>query len=385
MDGENAVAGAWEVAVVTADTAMNACPMRDTEGTVEVPSVCAYQSVLLGVPQGIVLLRMTGPDILLINPNARSYLRDMGVVETTDAIRARFLGGDRTGAPIVELGEVRSITRVYRFANYFLDRSHLLFIEDVTDRKRYESIAANADMANNTALLVSSLRHELGNPVNSLKMALSVLGENMEEFDEERRHRYVERCLQQVRALEELLGHLRSFHAMDVFTPQIERLDTFFNEHCEFLRGVVKGCGVELRVVPCITPVTVLAHRRALQQALSNITTNAIEAMEGQPDACLELEVVEDAGYVFIEVSDNGPGIDSNSRREVFTPLFSTKEHGTGLGLAIVRNLMTGMKGDVELESELGLGTTVRLVLQRAEPVQTEQRSAALPRVLAPL
>jgi len=94
---------------------------------------------------------------------------------------------------------------------------------------------------------------------------------------------------------------------------------------------------------------------------------------------------VEDAGYVFIEVSDNGPGIDSNSRREVFTPLFSTKEHGTGLGLAIVRNLMTGMKGDVELESELGLGTTVRLVLQRAEPVQTEQRSAALPRVLAPL
>jgi signal transduction histidine kinase len=285
----------------------------------------------------------------------------------------------------LEQGEVRSATRVYHFANYFLDRGHLLFIEDVTDRKRYESIAAHADMANNTALLVSSLRHELGNPVNSLKMALSVLGENMEEFDEQRRHRYVDRCLQQVRALEELLGHLRSFHAMGVFTPQLERLDIFFQEHCEFLRGVVKGCGVELRVVPCDTPVTVLAHRRALQQALSNITTNAIEAMEGRPDACLELEVAQDAGYVFIEVRDNGPGIDSNSLRDVFTPLFSTKEHGTGLGLAIVRNLMMGMKGDVELESELGRGTTVRLVLQRAEPAQAEQRNMVCPRVLAPL
>lgn len=372
--------------MVAADAAMRACPMLETGETAEVPSVCAYQSVLLGVPQGIVLLRMTGPDILLINANARSYLRDMGVVESTDAIRARFLGGGpgpRT--PVLEQGEVRSITRVYRFANYFLDRSHLLFIEDVTDRKRYESIAAHADMANNTALLVSSLRHELGNPVNSLKMALSVLGENMEEFDEQRRHRYVDRCLQQVRALEELLGHLRSFHAMGVFTPQLERLDIFFQEHCEFLRGVVKGCGVELRVVPCDTPVTVLAHRRALQQALSNITTNAIEAMEGRPDACLELEVAQDAGYVFIEVRDNGPGIDSNSLRDVFTPLFSTKEHGTGLGLAIVRNLMMGMKGDVELESELGRGTTVRLVLQRAEPAQAEQRNMVCPRVLAPL
>ena len=357
--------------------------MQQGEETRAEPSfVCPYQSVLVGTPQGIVLLRISGPEVLLINASARAYLRDLGVIETAEAIRARFLRGAGPRGPVIEEGELASARRVYRFSNYFFDGSHLLFMEDVTDRKRYESIAANADMANNTAILLSSLRHELGNPVNSLKMALSVLSENYDDFDEERRRRYVERSLQQVKALEDLLGHLRSFHALDALTPELTQLDVFFNENCAFLAEVAVARKAELWAVPCRTPLPVMAHGRALQQALSNVTTNAFEAMEGMPDARLEMQVVPDSGYVAIEVRDNGPGIEPDIMREVFTPLFTTKDHGTGLGLAIVRNLMLGMQGDVEVESQEGEGTTVRLILRRADSMRLSLEDVA-PRMLA--
>lgn len=328
---------------------------------------CPCRSIVLGAPQGIVLTRFRGEEAPLVNAAAAEYLRDLGIPETGPALQARFIGSVGPGAPLVEKGEISSARRTYEFTNYYFDGSHLLFIEDVTERKRYESIAANADMANNTALLLSSLRHELGNPVNSLKMALSVLGDNYDAFDDGRRREYIARSLEQVKVLEELLVHLRSFHAMHTFTPEPMRLDLYYEDYCSFLREVAGQRNTTLSVTPCTEPLVVLAHRRALHQSLTNLTTNAFEALEQVREARLELEVIREAGYATVEVRDNGPGIATDTLRDVFSPLFSTKENGTGMGLAIVRNLMLAMRGDVEVQSTEGQGTTARLVLRRVD------------------
>ena len=63
-------------------------------------------------------------------------------------------------------------------------------------------------------------------------------------------------------------------------------------------------------------------------------------------------------------MSDNGPGIPSDFLPRVFEPHFSTRSAGTGLGLAIVRRLVESWGGNVTAESELGLGTTIRVVLR---------------------
>ena len=66
---------------------------------------------------------------------------------------------------------------------------------------------------------------------------------------------------------------------------------------------------------------------------------------------------------VALEITDNGIGIDPEVRRRLFEPYFSTKSSGTGLGLAIVLRAVEGHHGRVEVDSEPGRGTTIRILL----------------------
>ena len=68
-------------------------------------------------------------------------------------------------------------------------------------------------------------------------------------------------------------------------------------------------------------------------------------------------------GHIAVEFSDSGPGIPPEIRSRVFEPFFTYgKKHGTGLGLAIVKKIMEDHSGSVEIDSELGSGTTIRLL-----------------------
>jgi signal transduction histidine kinase len=91
-----------------------------------------------------------------------------------------------------------------------------------------------------------------------------------------------------------------------------------------------------------------------------NIAANAADAMKD--GGTLTVRSLKRDDQVVIEFSDTGCGIPEEIRARVFEPFFTHgKRHGTGLGLAIVKKIMEDHKGAVELESEAGKGTTVRL------------------------
>ncbi len=105
-----------------------------------------------------------------------------------------------------------------------------------------------------------------------------------------------------------------------------------------------------------------------LGQVFINLLVNAAQAMpEGETDAN-EIRVVTSTntvGQAVVEVRDTGPGIAAHVLTRIFDPFFTTKAVGvgTGLGLAICHNIVTGMHGEISVHSELGKGTTFRVVL----------------------
>lgn len=107
----------------------------------------------------------------------------------------------------------------------------------------------------------------------------------------------------------------------------------------------------------------VLADLGALQQVLLNLVLNAQEAIEGAGRIVLHTRRPSGRNEVVLEVSDDGCGISRDAIDLVFEPFYTTRPHGNGLGLAMVRRVVENLDGRVELTSEVGVGTTVRLVL----------------------
>ena len=123
-----------------------------------------------------------------------------------------------------------------------------------------------------------------------------------------------------------------------------------------------------------------------IQQALVALLVNAVEAMSEVANGQAELSVrlQGNAEFVQIEVSDVGVGIEPSDLPHIFEPFFSTKgeeESGVGLGLAVVYGIVNRHRGNVDVESEPGRGTTFRIRLPRYRSGQKEVRPAAMGRL----
>jgi signal transduction histidine kinase len=104
-----------------------------------------------------------------------------------------------------------------------------------------------------------------------------------------------------------------------------------------------------------------------MEQALGNLVTNACQAMPN--GGRLTISAREQKGGVDIVVKDSGVGISPENMPKLFEPLFTTRVTGIGLGLAICRKLIEANEGRIEVESEMGKGSTFRVYL----PIHQEE------------
>jgi signal transduction histidine kinase len=102
-----------------------------------------------------------------------------------------------------------------------------------------------------------------------------------------------------------------------------------------------------------------------LQRALSNLVTNAIQAMPKGGNLTIESHPKD--GQIVITVKDTGMGIPYEIRPKLFTPMMTTKAKGQGFGLAVSKRLIEAMKGTITFESEVGKGTTFIINLPLAQ------------------
>lgn len=114
-------------------------------------------------------------------------------------------------------------------------------------------------------------------------------------------------------------------------------------------------------------PATVHCEENQLKQVFINIVKNAIEAMPEGGVISMELRSTLDS--VFIIISDQGEGIPADVLPKLGEPFFTNKETGTGLGLMISQRIIQAHKGHLEIQSEVGQGTTVMIKLPAAREV----------------
>lgn len=219
--------------------------------------------------------------------------------------------------------------------------------------------------------------HEVRNPINSISTGLQLMQMNLPEQDP---------LQEQIKKLQEDVDRLEHrMKSVDAFSrnlePHPESLD--LGEFCRTQldrwrsRMSRKHIKDHIQVAPETPPI--LGDRRALDQVLTNLITNAIQAMEDQQEGTLAIKIrpnPDDSKMVDLHLSDSGPGIPEDIRKRIFEPFFTTKgQEGTGLGLAITRRIVMAHKGKIECESFPG-GTLFKIQLPVASNAAAEGNPA---------
>jgi len=234
---------------------------------------------------------------------------------------------------------------------------------DVTERVRLESIAEAVNTMDNIGYIFSGIRHELGNPVNSIKMTLSVLAANLEKYSKDQVREYVDRSMSEIARVEYLLRALKSFNMFE--TPELRPVSMaeFLERFRQLVAGEFERRGIEVKVILHPEVQCAQTDARALQQVLLNLLTNAADALEGREEPKIVINVFRQPGAVVLRVIDNGRGMNEEQRRNLFKPFHTTKQRGTGLGLIITKKMLSKMGGTIEITSERDAGTIVDIVL----------------------
>jgi signal transduction histidine kinase len=170
--------------------------------------------------------------------------------------------------------------------------------------------------------------------------------------------------LRQVKALRRLVSDFSQYGRPSIIERAEIRLDDFLKDLAmSYATHLPEGTRIETQIEQNLPPVRVDTEK--LRGALMNIIENGLQAMNGKGQISVNAKH-DPSGYVQIKIQDSGEGVPPELLPRLFEPYFSTKTGGTGLGLPIARKNIEEQGGHIEVQSKLGEGTTVTILLPEA-------------------
>ena len=249
--------------------------------------------------------------------------------------------------------------------------------QDVTGRKQMEEQFRQAQKMEAVGRLAGGMAHDFNNLLTVIN-GYSQIMLGLLRKDDPLRHHLVEVVAAGDRAAA-LTRQLLAFSRKEVLIPVTVELNALVMD-LERMLGRLLGEDVQLgtQLDPNLWPVR--ADTSQLEQVIMNLAVNARDAMPRGGKLAIETHnVTLEAGhrslrgpakpgdYVLVTVADSGSGMDAATKARLFEPFFTTKGpgQGTGLGLATVYGIVERSGGFIDVESELGRGTTFRIYLPR--------------------
>ena len=252
----------------------------------------------------------------------------------------------------------------------------LSVVLDVTERRRLRAQLEQARKMEAVATLAAGIAHEFNNALTGVIGNLDLL--ELVLNGREQAGNYLKPIKSSAFRMARLTSQLLAYAREGKYQTRTFSLSDFVEDILPVLRHAIHPeVRLETDLPHHVSPVE--ADPTQMQMVLSAVVANAAEAIEGRGRIRIITgndEITEETAqqhpdlptgsYVCLRVDDDGRGMDEETRARMFEPFFTTKFHGRGLGMAAVYGIVKNHNGWIEVDSELGKGTVVRIYLPAA-------------------
>ncbi len=261
---------------------------------------------------------------------------------------------------------IEQTTRVVLVSqSHFLDSENqenfILVLRDITRQKQLEERMKRQEQLTAVGQLAAGVAHEIRNPLNSISTIVQQLKKDFKPTeDQELYHDLMDIVYNEVKRINQKISEFLRFSRPEPVRPTRFVLS-------EWLQSIVKQYqpSFEDKHIQFQLEVNwdgeVFWDANQMRGVMSNLIQNALDAMKAEDR--LTISVNRDNDKIVINVSDTGQGIPKEQLDKIFNLYFTTKASGTGIGLSIVQRIIFEHEGLIQVQSEVGKGTTFTLIL----------------------
>lgn len=246
----------------------------------------------------------------------------------------------------------------------------VILVQDRTAQKKLEAQLAHQERLASVGRLAAGVAHEIGNPLTGiLVLARNLVAESHPEDLHERLGLIVHEAEKIERIVSTMVNFSRKSPTLNAARGRTRvALHQVIDDAVRLVDITRKDQNVHFNVA-CPMDIEVVGDAPQLEQVFVNVLANACDA--SPPGAPINLTAEAQPRQVQVTVKDHGIGMPREVQEQVFEPFFTTKApgEGTGLGLAIVYGIVTDHRGRLEISSQPGAGTELKIWLERAEAV----------------
>ncbi len=254
----------------------------------------------------------------------------------------------------------------------------IIQISDITEARFMERQLILSEKLATLGLLVSSIAHEINNPLAVINEESGLMKDLLGAVDNTFEYRgkflkLLDSIFNSVKRARTIIHRLLGFgKRQDVKTEPIQ-INQLLEDVLGFLErdAFHRSIDVSLDFSPDLPELE--SDKGQLQQVFLNIIKNAFEAIESRGKISITTRWLKDPDSLHIIITDDGPGMPPDQVEHIFEPFhITTKESGTGLGLYITHHIVTKeLRGQIMVKSELGRGTTFTVKIPRKKKEAT--------------
>lgn len=333
-----------------------------------------FRSVFKHLPIGLISYRETG-EIQLVNTAAK---RILGMDELTSISQIQSINLElhlaiqqlRTGgSELITIAHPDGIMQLSVYVIELMMRGEkfkLVSLQNIQSELEEKEMEAWQN-------LVKILTHEIMNSIAPISSLAGTLKSELEDKMDQNlplNTSEMEDCQLGLTTIEKrsqgLIGFVSEFRSLaNIPAPKFERIEIaeLFGQLEILLQHQLES--QEITLIQELNPpdLILFADKHQIEQVMINLLQNAIQALEESLTKHIVLRAfIDESGKIILEVTDTGKGIEEEALSKIFIPFFTTKSKGSGIGLSLSKQIMRRHKGNIQVRSYIGEGSTFKLI-----------------------